>query len=527
MSRSFHQPGRSAVFGTKAMIATSHPDASLVGIDMLRRGGSAIDAALAATAMLCVVEPAMTGIGGDCFAIVARPGDPPVCINGSGRAPAGATIDKAHARRLATIVDDSPFAVTIPGAVDAWCRLHADYGRLPLSEVLEPAARKAEDGFVVAPRVAFDWARHASRLGRHQTTARQFLHGGRAPREGELQGHRALAATLRKIGKHGRSAFYEGEVAADIIETLTPLGGTHTEEDFAAQASNYEVPISTRFQGMDILECPPNGQGATALLMLNALHGWERWTKCTDPTEREHIFAEVTRAAYALRDRAITDPACMPITVDEFLSEPSVAFVRNGARGSNRFDLPPHAPWETDTICLSVVDQDGLVVSFINSLFVAFGSTLYAPKAGVLLHSRGTSFSLDPKHPNSLDGRKRPMHTIIPGMVAQNGRPVMPFGVMGGQYQSAGHAHFLTRLYEQGMDLQSAIDAPRQFATAGSLQVEESYDANVVEGLKARGHNIEIVEVPLGGAQAVQIDHERGVLIGGSDARKDGCAMGY
>jgi gamma-glutamyltranspeptidase / glutathione hydrolase len=527
VTRDFHRPGRSAVYGTSAMIATSHPEASLTGIEILKKGGSAVDAAIAATALLGVIEPAMTGIGGDCFAILAQPGAEPVMLNGSGRSAAGATLEFAQERGIAMIEDDSPLAVTIPGAVDAWVTLHRDYGRLDFAELMEPAARRAEGGYAVAPRVAFDWGRNAERLRRLPQTAATFLPGGRAPQEGEIHRQPALAATLRELGRKGRAGFYEGPAADDMVETLRGLGGPHGLDDFAAQSSDYAPPISSSFAGHDVLECPPNGQGAAALLLLKALEHWPEIEAANDEGERLHLFSQATRGAYFLRDRAITDPAAMPVGVEEFLSERAVEFVRGFAGAPPQAKPSGAVPWETDTICLSVVDRDGFAVSFINSLFNAFGSTILAPRSGVMLHCRGTSFRIDPKHPNRLGPKKRPMHTIIPGLVAKDGRAVMPFGVMGGQYQSAGHADFLAKLLRDGMDLQSAVDSPRSFAYGPTVQVENGVNPAALYHLEARGHAVERVVGPLGGAQAIWIDHDRGVLVGASDPRKDGCALGY
>ncbi|HZB38180.1 MAG TPA: gamma-glutamyltransferase family protein [Beijerinckiaceae bacterium] len=527
MTRDFHKPGRSAVYGTSAMIATSHPEASLTGIEILKKGGSVVDAAIAATALLGVIEPGMTGIGGDCFAIVAKPGAEPVTLNGSGRSAAGATIELANAKGVETIEDNSPLAVTVPGAVDAWVTLHRDYGRLDFAELMEPAARRAEEGYPVAPRIAFDWGRNAERLRRLPQTAAAFLPGGRAPQAGEIHRQPALAATLREIGRKGRAGFYEGAAVDDMVATLEGLGGPHTQDDFAAQTSDYEPPISSSFASHDILECPPNGQGAAALLLLKALEHWPALEGTNDEGERLHLFSQATRGAYFLRDRAITDPAAMPASVEDFLSERAVRFVRDFAGAPPQAKPSGAVPWETDTICLSVVDRDGMAVSFINSLFNAFGSTILAAKSGVMLHCRGTSFKIDQKHPNRLEPRKRPMHTIIPGMVVKDGRALMPFGVMGGQYQAAGHADFLGKLLRDGMELQSAVDSPRSFAYGPTVQVENGIDEAAVRHLEARGHAIERVVGPLGGAQAIWIDHDRGVLIGASDPRKDGCALGY
>jgi len=527
MTRDFHKPGRSAVYGTSAMVATSHSEASLTGIEILKKGGSAIDAAIAATALLGVIEPGMTGVGGDCFAIVAKPGAEPITLNGSGRSPAGATLEFAREKGVETIEDDSPLAVTVPGAVDAWVQLHRDYGKLDFAELMEPAAKRAEKGYAVAPRVAFDWGRNADRLRRLPQTAAVFLPGGRAPQAGDIHRQPALAGTLREIGRKGRAGFYEGAVADDIVATLQALGGPHTQDDLTAQSSDYEPPIASSFSGYDILECPPNGQGAAALLILKAIESWPALEAANDAGERLHLFSQATRGAYFLRDRAITDPAAMPTSVDEFLSQRAIKFVRDFAGAPTHAKPSGAVPWETDTICLSVVDGDGLAVSFINSLFNAYGSTILAAKSGVMLHCRGTSFKIDPKHPNRLGPRKRPMHTIIPGMVARNGRAVMPFGVMGGQYQAAGHADFLGKLLRDGLDLQSAVDSPRSFAHGETVQVERGIDEAVVRHLETRGHKIERLAAPLGGAQAIFIDYDRGVLVGASDPRKDGCALGY
>ncbi|MFN3686689.1 gamma-glutamyltransferase family protein [Salinarimonas sp.] len=529
MTRDFQSPGRSAVYGTRAMIATSHPHASRIGLEILARGGSAVDAALAASAMLCVVEPHMTGIGGDCFAIVAAPGAAPRALMGSGPSPRGVSREALVESGLTEIADDSPHAINLPGAVAAWVALHQAHGRLPLAELMEPAARVAEEGYAIAPRVAFDFAANAERVARHEATARLFLKDGAPLRVGDVHRQPALVATLRAIGREGRAGFYEGAVAQDMVETLRAAGGTHTLDDFAAVAPTWTDPIHGRFAGREILETPPNGQGATALLILAALEGFAPWT-AAGPAERARLLAEATRAAYRLRDRGLTDPAAMPITIADFLGEPSVRFVREACAVARPLGAPVEAagrvPWETDTICLSVVDGDGLVVSFINSLFHPFGATRVAERSGVLFNCRGASFSLEADHPNRLAPGKQTMHTIIPGLVMENGAPLMPFGVMGGQYQSCGHAHLMIRLFEEGMDLQSAIDAPRLFGYGGRTEVERGVDAETIAHLHAGGSNPQTVAAPIGGAQAILIDRARGILVGASDPRKDGCALG-
>ncbi|MGJ3265416.1 MAG: gamma-glutamyltransferase family protein [Salinarimonas sp.] len=536
MPRDFQAPGRSAVHGTNAMIATSHPLASLVGVETMKRGGSAVDAALAASAMLCVVEPNMTGIGGDCFALVAPPGAPTRALMGSGRSPMAVDRAAIADTGLAAIPDDSPHAVNVPGAVAAWVALHAAWGRLPLAELMEPAARVAEAGYAVAPRVAFDWAVNAARLARRPETAAAFLADGRALAVGDVHRQPALAATLRAIGREGRAGFYEGAVADAMVATLRALGGTHTHDDLAACEATWAEPIRGRFAGLDVVETPPNGQGATALLILKALESWDPW-RAARGAERLRLYAEATRAAYRLRDGAITDPAAMPVDIETFLGEDAVGYLRDAAvdpclratpaREGGRLPWAT-APHETDTIYLSVVDPDGMVVSFINSLFFPFGGTLLAPESGVLFHCRGASFSLEPGHPNALAPGKQTMHTIIPGLVEDDGMPLMPFGVMGGQYQAAGHAHLMIRLFEEGLDLQSAIDAPRLFGYGDRTEVEAGIDAATRAHLADRGAApVVSATIPIGGAQAVLIDRARGVLVGASDPRKDGCALGW
>lgn len=526
--RDFFGPGRSAVYAERAMATTSHPAASLLALDILDRGGTAVDAAIAASALLCVVEPAMTGIGGDCFALVSSAGGWPCALNGSGHAPAAASAERLRGARMYAIPDDSPHAVTVPGTVDAWCQLHADHGRLDLAALLEPAAVAAEEGYLVQPRVAFDWRNHAARLARHPETARLFLPGGNPPKVGDRHAQPALAATLRRIGRLGRAGFYEGPVAEDIAATLRSLGGVMNAEDMAARHCTYEQPVSASFQGRDIIECPPNGQGAIALLILSVLDDLPEWTAArSDPVRRIHLFSEATKHAYAARNAWIAEPSEMPVGVAQLLS----AGYRDRVRAEIRPDracagpvLP--RPLNSDTVYLSVVDRDGMIVSFINSLFLGFGSTILAARSGVLLHCRGMAFRLEEGHPNAIGPNRRPTHTIIPGMVGEGGEITMAFGVMGGQYQAAGHAHLLSALIGDGLDLQSAIDLPRHFAYENSLSLEPALYQGVGSELVALGHKIERASVPIGGAQAIRIDRERGLLIGGSDPRRDGCALG-
>lgn len=526
--RDYLSPGRSAAIGENGMAATSHPMATLAAIDVLRAGGNAMDAALAAVAVQCVVEPAMTGIGGDCFAIVAPNGKTPRAFNGSGWSPAGASADALRASGFTTIPEDSPHAVTVPGAVDAWCQLAEAYGTQDLGKLLQPAIVMAENGFRVTGRVARDWAQFPNRVRKHAPAAAQFLPGDAPPRTGDLFRNPALAETLRAIARTGRKAFYEGAVADELVATLRDLGGTHVAEDFAAYKGLHTDPISARFRGHDILECPPNGQGLAALIIARILDGFDLKDGAISEADRVHLLAEASKAAYKVRDLLIADPAHMTRSVDDILGGDFIASLRAPIRMDQAL---PEATWDgpihRDTVYLTVVDRDRNSVSLINSIFASFGSGIYAPKSGVLLQNRGSGFSLIAGHPNELAPRKRPLHTIIPGLLMQDGVPVMPFGVMGGQFQAVGHAHFLTHVLDRGYDPQRANEAPRSFAFGGKLTLEPGFGEAVRADLERRGHRTAWSADPIGGCQAIYIDHARGVLIGGSDHRKDGLALGY
>ncbi|HTZ35265.1 MAG TPA: gamma-glutamyltransferase [Stellaceae bacterium] len=526
--RDFNSPGRSAAMAASGMVATSHPRATLAGLDVLRAGGNAMDAAIAAVAMQCVVEPQSTGIGGDCFCLYSEKGALPVALNGSGRAPRKATVEWYAERQMRDIEVQTPHAVTIPGAVDAWCELNREYGSKPLGELLEPAAQAAADGYVVTPRVAWDWMRNAHKL-QDPVTAALFLKNGKPPAAGDTMRNPPLANTLRQIGRDGRAAFYEGEVAQDIVTRLQELGGLHEEADFAAQRAEWVPPIHAPYRGYDVYEIPPNGQGLAALMILRQLEGFALGDDSLGEADRLHLLAEATKSAYRARDDFFADPAQAEVDVAGFLSDEWAA----QARRQIRLDaVLPGNEWHggtlhADTVYLCAVDRDGNACSFINSLFSNWGSGIVAPKSGVILQNRGSGFRTTPGHPNAIAPGKRPFHTIIPAMLVKDGRSVMPFGVMGGQYQAVGHAHFVHRMLDRGLDPQQAAEAPRSFAFRGRLQVERANPEPIVAELARRGHDIDRRNVPIGGCQAIWVDRERGVLVGGSDPRKDGMALGY
>lgn len=527
--RDFQKPGRSAVYALNGMCATSHPLAARVAIDVLRDGGNAADAALAAGVLLGLCEPQMTGLGGDCFVLLKPAGEERiVALNGSGRAPAALSAAAMRAQRLETVPLYGIESVTLPGAVDAFCRLNADWGRTDLARLLQPSIEAAEQGVPIAPRTARDWAEAQHLQGDGRT---HYLPWGRAPRVGEVFRAPGQAEVLRRIAREGRAGFYEGEVAEDMVASLRALGGCHNLDDFAAVACDYTDPVSGDYKGGEVVEHPPNGQGATALLMLNILSHFDLAGMDPFGADRAHLEAEATKLAYDARNRLLAD-------ADHTTRLAHMLAPETAARLAGLIDMsramPAAAPLteavHKDTVYLTVVDRDGMAVSLIYSVFHAFGSGLASAKFGIGFQNRGAGFVLTEGHPNEAAGGKRPMHTIIPGMLRQGGRLMMPFGVMGGAYQPAGHARLVSNLLDYGMDPQTAIDAPRSFAGPFSgrdgLRLETGYDPRVFDDLAARGHAVSWSDEPLGGAQAIWI-HDTGLLEGASDPRKDGCALGY
>jgi len=527
--RDFSFPGRSPVISMNGMAATSMPAATLAALDVLRSGGNAMDAAIAAVAVLCVIEPQSTGIGGDCFCLYAPAGKEPIALNGSGRAPAAATIDYYEQAQMKEQIPTSPHSVTVPGAISAWETLLAAHGTKGLDELLRPAINYAENGHPLSPKVWLDWSGSEEKLRKGGATP--YLP---VPKVGDIVQHPQLAATLKAIATHGSRAFYEGEIAADMVETLSDRGGLHTEADFAAgrTAAEFVTPIHTDYRGHEVWQCPPNGSGLHVLMLLGILRGWGPAPDGPLGAIRLHRHIEAARLVYRDRDAFLADPSQVKVPV-EHLTSPAYldslrALIRDDVAmpdmpAPGEAMLPPHK----DTVYLCVVDRDGNSCSLINSLFESFGSGIWAPKSGVFLQNRGYSFRLDRDHPNCIAPNKRPMHTIIPGMVTQNGRAVMPYGVMGGHFQPMGQTLLLSNYFDYGLDIQESIDLPRLYPRLGRVQAERGIPANIVAALTKMGHGVDIVDKPHGGGQAIWIDHQRGILIGGSDPRKDGMALGY
>lgn len=525
--RDFHLPGRSAVFAQNGMCATSHPLAAEVAIATLKEGGNAMDAAIAGAVLLGLCEPAMTGIGGDCFVLFSPPGEDRVlALNGSGRAPVAASADDLRAGGHDAVPTSGAAAVTVPGAVDAFCRLSEDWGRIGLDRVLAPAIHYAEAGVPVAPRAAFDWKLHAGKLS--GASERHYLLDGRAPVAGEVFRASGQAKALRLIAERGRAGFYEGPVAEDMVASLQAAGGCHTLDDFAACACDYTTPVSGTYGGHELVEHPPNGAGATAILLGNILKHFDLATMDPFGTARAHLEVEATKLAYDARDRIIADPD-HTTQLERMLAPETaegLAALIDPARVQS--DLPTLTEAvHRETVYITVADKDRMSVSLIYSIMHDFGSGLASDDYGILFQNRGAGFNLVPGHPNEMGPGKRPLHTILPAMLCKDGTPMMPFGVMGGRYQPQGHLRVLSNMFDFGMDPQTAIDGPRVFFELGKLRVERGYSPVVHQELADLGHPVVVPPTPIGGAQAIRINAETGVLEGASDPRKDGCALGY
>ncbi|MEH6495728.1 MAG: gamma-glutamyltransferase [Pseudomonas marincola] len=528
--RNFSYPGRSVSYGLNGAVATSSQHASQVALSILKKGGTAMDAAIAGCAVQCVVDPMQTGIGGDCFAVIAPNGSAELTgLNGSGRAPAALTAGRLLESGISEISLTSPHSITTPGAIDAWVTLHEKYGSLDFAELLAPAIDCAENGFVVTQRTAVDWKAAEEKIQGNVAAASLFLQGGKAPAAGTVWRMPKLAQTLKAIAKNGRAAFYEGEMAEKMISTLGAAGAFHEISDFGNTSADYVDLISTSYQGHNVHQIPPSGQGVIALLMVNILKGYD--VADLDPVgaQRLHLQAEAARLAYLARDIYVADPAQADVPVDMLLSDEFAAHLRGhisvgkagDPTGANAFNK------HKDTVYLSVVDKDGTAVSFINSVFHPFGSGIACADTGVIFQNRGAGFVVDEGHPNCVAPNKRPMHTIIPGMVTKGSNVTHCYGVMGGGYQPVGHAHVLSNLMDYGMDVQEAIDCPRAFYNAGVLELEESIDPKVHSELADMGYDVKTPVKPHGGGQMIMVDHENGVLAAGSDPRKDGVALAY
>ncbi len=547
---------RSNVMARHGMVATSQPLAALAGLDVLKAGGNAADAAVATAAMLAVVEPISTGIGGDAFALYYDARERRVyALNGSGRAAAAASIEALRGLGYTRMPTYTGHTVTVPGAVAAWSDLLSRFGRMSLADVLQPAIRTAEEGYPVSELIALGWATQVKKLlrapdwhsgdldnGPPQPSGNELLIDGRAPRPGEIIRLPTLAATLRGIAEEGADYIYRGEFAHRLCEHVQRYGGWLTPDDLAAHRSTWEEPITARYRDVTLYECPPNGQGLAAILAVNLAAGFD--LAAMPPADRVHIMVECMRLAFADAQQWVADPALVSLPL-ETLCSPEYAAQRRALirrEQANARVRPGLTPTGTDTVYLSVVDGEGNACSFINSLYMGTGTGLVVPGTGVALQNRGALFSLDPQHPNALAPGKRPYHTIIPALTTREGELHACFGVMGGHMQPQGHFQVLVNLVDLAMSPQAALDAPRWMLAAregatgaeepgGVLFVEEGWPFDLLADLAARGHRLAPVtgrsRAMFGGGQVILRDPESGVLIGGSDPRKDGCAVGW
>jgi gamma-glutamyltranspeptidase / glutathione hydrolase len=525
------QQTRSAVMAKKGIVATSQPLAAEAGLRILLRGGNAVDAAVAVASTLNVVEPMMTGIGGDLFAIVylAESGEL-LGLNASGRAPGRAAVDAYRAKGFSSMPQTGILSVTVPGTVDGWDQLLKRAGTMMFKEVLQPAIEYAEEGFPLTEVIQSAWGAAVPKLIADPDSARTWLVDGQAPRLGSLFKNPPLARTLRLLADQGRDAYYEGEIARAILAKSRALGGFFTREDFADHTSTWVNPIQTNYRGHEVYEMPPNGQGVAALQMLNILEGYDLEALGASSAGFWHLLIEAKKLAFADLAAHLADPAFSKVPLDMMLSK------EYAARQRSRIDerraataLKSGIPERGDTVYLTVADPWGNMVSFIQSLYVSFGSGITAGDTGVMLQNRGGLFVLDPKHPNCVAPGKRPYHTIIPAFVMKDGKPWLSFGVMGGDQQPQGHVQVLVNMINLAMNVQAAGDAARfhHSQAANTVAFESGVRPTVIDQLTGMGHRVVSEVGTYGGYQAIMRDPVSGVYVAGSDPRKDGLAIGY
>lgn len=547
--------GRSPVLGQNGMAATSHPLASQVAIDILKKGGTAVDAAIAANAALGLMEPTGCGVGGDLFAIVWDPATAKLHgLNGSGRSPKGQSLENLKARldEGAAIPSWGSHSVTVPGAVDGWFMLHERFGSLPMADVLRPAIEYAKSGFPVSQVIAqamqsnhrlFEREAGNGTIDEIENFKQTYLKEGKTPLEGQVFKNPDLANTYQKISEGGRNAFYQGDIAEVIDAYFRGIGGPLRKSDFETHFGNWVEPVSTSYRGYDVWELPPNGQGIAALQMLNILEGYGLRDLNHNSADYLHRLVEAKKLAFEDRARFYADPDYYDVPVQSLLSKEYAAERREMVSVDTALVGIDHGDpklIEGDTVYLTVADKTGMMVSLIQSNYMGMGSGLVPDGLGFMFQNRGCQFALERGHPNVYAPGKRPFHTIIPAFLTKDGRPVMSFGLMGGAMQPQGHAQILANIIDFGMDVQAAGDAARfhhrgsteptwqdRMRDSGILELESGVSPETVRVLEAKGHTIEITKGPFGGYQAIWRDTDTGVYWGASEMRKDGMAIGY
>jgi gamma-glutamyltranspeptidase/glutathione hydrolase len=536
---------RSEVYAPHAMAATSQPLVTQIALDVMKRGGTALDAAVAADAALGLMEPTGSGMGGDLFAIVWDPKTHKLYgYNGSGRSPRSLTLAEFQKRGLTAIPAYGPLPVTVPGAVDAWFALHDRFGALPMKDLLAPTIRYARDGFPVSEVIAYYWNASVPRLSKFPGFTEQFTRDGRGPRTGEMWTRPTLANTLQTIADGGRDAFYKGDIARTIDAYFKANGGFLSYDDLAAHHGEWVEPVSSNYRGYDIWELPPNGQGIATLEIMNLLEGFDLKRYGFGSPEHVHLFVEAKKLAFADRARFYADPDFYKTPVAELISKPYADQRRKliDMDKAARVVAPgtPKTLDEGDTIYLTTADANGMMVSLIQSNYRGMGSGMTPPGLGFIFQDRGQQFVLQAGHPNAFAPGKRPFHTIIPAFVTKAGKPWLSFGVMGGAMQPQGHAQILMNLIDFGMNLQEAGDAPRiqhdgstepeaqvtPMADGGEVDLESGFPYETVRALMRKGHSVRFADGPYGGYQAIMVNPQGG-YIGASESRKDGQAAGY
>ncbi len=534
MSTDYNFPSRrSTVMSSRGMVASSQPLAVEAGIRMLLQGGNAVDAAVATAAALNVVEPMSTGIGGDVFTLLyLKKTKQVIALNGSGRAPGAANVETLHKLGYTKMPDHGIHSVTVPGCLDAWIALLENHGTMSLREILSPAIELAEYGFPISEMVGRLWQQNSHLLAHDKNASLTFMPGGRVPQVGEIFRQPYLASTFKAIAAGGRDVFYNGPIAEAIVQCSEEHDGLLSIDDLKSHSSTWVDPISTNYRGYDVYECPPNCQGLVTLMCLNILEGYDLNSLGYDSADYIHHITEAIKLAFADARHYITDPEFKEIPLNGLLSKPYSTQRRqsiSSSEAAKRAEVG--VPAKADTVYVATIDEEGNSVSLINSIFNSFGSGVVVPNTGICLQNRGSSFSLETEHPNHLEPHKRPYHTIMPGMVLRNSDLFLTFGVTGAFMQPQGQLQVLLNIINFGMDVQTALDAPR-FRYVGRNQVafEPGFSPNVLADFSKKGHTIvnaeELYYSEFGSGQAIMVHPSTKAFIGGSEPRRDGCAIG-